>query len=362
MIRLLSLGLLSTAAYAKVSCDEITYSDKFTCGDDLKDESGWISTHNNQKVKYHVFTTSKTDESLAPLIVIHGGPGGSHLYMLPIKQLACTGRKVIMYDQAGSGESGILSPETNPWMIDVEYYAKEVDDIVNELKLGDFHILGHSWGGIVTQQYVLHHTPQTSSKLLSATHSSIFLNASTYGEGQKKLLENFPVHTRKVINNPESEDFEAVSGMLMSHFTCRTTPLPECVAEALGGINAELYIAMQGPSEFTISGVLGTWDTRNQHALSRNVKVPTLVTVGEHDTMHKLVVDEWRHEFASPVWKKKNVPSKISLIPNSGHMTMIDNNDAYLTEVDDFLRTAEKHHTEINAAMEVEHTKGFLRA
>lgn len=40
-----------------------------------------------------------SDPALYPLVTIHGGPGFDHQYLLPMKQLACAGRKVLFYDQ-----------------------------------------------------------------------------------------------------------------------------------------------------------------------------------------------------------------------------------------------------------------------
>src|SRR5262245_28446651 len=41
----------------------------------------------------------------APLVVLHGGPGATHDYLLSIADLAHGGRAVVHYDQLGNGRS-----------------------------------------------------------------------------------------------------------------------------------------------------------------------------------------------------------------------------------------------------------------
>ena len=54
-------------------------------------------------MKYWRYRPKKV--SNVPLVTLHGGPGWPHNYLLPLRQLACEGREVIFYDQAGCGAS-----------------------------------------------------------------------------------------------------------------------------------------------------------------------------------------------------------------------------------------------------------------
>ena len=40
-----------------------------------------------------------------PLILLHGGPGGTHDYLTPLAELASDGFPVVFYDQLGNGNS-----------------------------------------------------------------------------------------------------------------------------------------------------------------------------------------------------------------------------------------------------------------
>ena len=55
---------------------------------------------------YRVVGDLDPDAALAPLVVLHGGPGAAHDYCAPIADLvAPTGRAVVLYDQLGCGRS-----------------------------------------------------------------------------------------------------------------------------------------------------------------------------------------------------------------------------------------------------------------
>jgi proline iminopeptidase len=87
------------------------------------------------------------------LLVLHGGPGAHHDYLLP-QMLALTetagGREVVYYDQRGGGRSkttDIRTPIT--WQTQVA----DVAAVVRELELGDALLVGYSWGALLAMLY-----------------------------------------------------------------------------------------------------------------------------------------------------------------------------------------------------------------
>ena len=76
-----------------------------------------------------------------PLIVIHGGPGMPHDYLLSLKELAKE-HQIIFYDQRATGRStGEVTPETMQYQLFVE----DIDSLRNSLGLEKISIIGHSW-------------------------------------------------------------------------------------------------------------------------------------------------------------------------------------------------------------------------
>jgi proline-specific peptidase len=84
-----------------------------------------------------------------PLLMVHGGPGGNHLYMKPLASLG-SDRPIIFYDQLDCGES---DHPNNPANWTVERFVSEIDPIRDALGLSELHILGSSYGGLFAAEY-----------------------------------------------------------------------------------------------------------------------------------------------------------------------------------------------------------------
>jgi proline iminopeptidase len=91
-------------------------------------------------------------------------------------------------------------------------------------------------------------------------------------------------------------------------------------------MNQQLYMHMWGPSEFTATGTLKTYDAL---PYLKEIEVPTLFTVGEFDEAD--VATTRRHGAMVP-------GARVVVIPNAAHLTTWDNPDAQITAVREFLR------------------------
>ena len=73
------------------------------------------------------------DQTQPPLVALHGGPGGSHDYLLPLTDLARGGRALILYDQLGSGNSShIHGRGSDFWTI--ELFVSELRNLLATLE------------------------------------------------------------------------------------------------------------------------------------------------------------------------------------------------------------------------------------
>jgi len=91
----------------------------------------------------------------APLVVLHGGPGATHDYLLPLTGLAHGGRAVVMYDQLGNGSS-THHRDRGGDLWTVELFVRELANLLRHLGIEErYHVLGQSWGGFLAQEYAL---------------------------------------------------------------------------------------------------------------------------------------------------------------------------------------------------------------
>ena len=80
----------------------------------------------------------------APLVLLHGGPGASHDYLLPHLLPLARSHRLVFVDERGSGRSTGLE---DPRGYTVEAMVEDVEAVRQGLGLGRIALLGHSYGG-----------------------------------------------------------------------------------------------------------------------------------------------------------------------------------------------------------------------
>jgi proline-specific peptidase len=319
-------------------CDDLTPD---LCS--LHEQKGTILVKGDINLTYWKYESldalSQSDKF--PIVAIHGGPGVAHNYLLPLKQQACRGRPVIFYDQAGCGESKL--PENAslidyPWLLDPKYYSlEELPQLVDSLGLNNYHVVGNSWGSLLCQMFGL---DAADERLASMVLSGTFSDAQHYVQGQwdpkDGNLGSLPPYVQKRLHELEdaseykSEEYKAIVGVLTDFFTCRTAPAPDCVNDADAGTNEEIYVGMQGPSEFSIAGSLEHYNVTAR--LAELTDLPVLLTSGKFDTMRPKVVEETYRALPIAEWV---------LLERSGHLSMVDEPGPMNDAIADFLDRVE---------------------
>src|SRR5215470_557624 len=104
-----------------------------------------------------------------PLLVVHGGPGASHDYLLPYLLPLARHHRVVYMDERGSGKSGKLE---DPKGYTVENMVEDVEALRVALGLGKIDLLGHSYGGVLAQAYALRYQQHLSHLVLCSTFYS----------------------------------------------------------------------------------------------------------------------------------------------------------------------------------------------
>lgn len=98
------------------------------------------------------------------LLASHGGPGMTSHYMVDLEQLAGPNMAVVTYDQRGTGRS--TAPTGGASDYELEDYADDLEAIRRAIGANKVHVLGHSWGGLVTMAYAAAYPKQVASLLL----------------------------------------------------------------------------------------------------------------------------------------------------------------------------------------------------
>ena len=86
-----------------------------------------------------------------PLVILHGGPGADHEYLLPQMLHLAEKHDVLFYDQRGGGRSRTNDQEPVTWQVHVD----DLSAIAKEFALDPLLVVGYSWGGLLATLYTL---------------------------------------------------------------------------------------------------------------------------------------------------------------------------------------------------------------
>ena len=99
-----------------------------------------------------LYWTEYGDPDAPPLLVLHGGPGASHDYLLPQMLALTEGHRVVFYDQRGGGRSR-SDDDREP--IGWRDQVADVERVVAELHIEPLTLVGYSWGGLLAMLYAI---------------------------------------------------------------------------------------------------------------------------------------------------------------------------------------------------------------
>lgn len=272
----------------------------------------------------------------APLVVVHGGPGASHDYLLPYLWPLARHHRVVFIDERGSGRSGKLE---NPVGYTVDAMVADLEAVRRALGLGKIDLLGHSYGGVLAQAYAFQHQDHLNHLILCST----FYSTRELNQVFERMKKKMPAELRRRIDQMEAKglyghgkDFEkgrypeayetAAWGEGYFPYLYRNHPDPSFDPTA-GAMSWDLYREMWGShGEFVVDGNLVSVEYADRLP---SIRVPTLITAGDHDQVDPETTREMQRMIPG---------SSIVIFPNSGHMTFVDQNTMFLDAVEDFLR------------------------
>lgn len=90
-------------------------------------------------------------EGAPQLLVLHGGPGAHHDYLLPQMLDLAEDHELIFYDQRGGGRSRVDARDAITWRTHVE----DLSAVVTEITRGRPSIVGYSWGGLLALLHLI---------------------------------------------------------------------------------------------------------------------------------------------------------------------------------------------------------------
>lgn len=286
---------------------------------------------------YHLWTNTQGSGKIH-LLALHGGPGGNHEYWEDTAdQLKKQGLdvQVTMYDQLGSlysDQPDFSDPEVAKKHLTYDYFLDEVEEVRQKLGIDNFYLIGQSWGGLLVQEYAVKYGQHLKGAIISSMVDEIDEYVDNVNKCREETLPAEEVAFMKACeqkNDYDNERYQRNVQILNEAFVDRKQPSKLYHLKNLGG--SAVYHAFQGDNEFVITGKLKDWHFRENLP---KIKVPTLLTFGEHETM----------PLATARTMQKLIPnSRLVTTPNGGHHHMVDNPDVYYKHLADFIRDVESN-------------------
>jgi proline iminopeptidase len=254
-----------------------------------------------------------------PLIIIPGGPGGTHLGYRVFDSLA-KDNEIIYFDAFGRGKSDTAK--------DVKEYSlardiEDIDGLRKALHLEKLNVLGHSYGGVVAQGYALKYPEHVNHLILANTFHSYLMWQANDDNSNHEIKTNYPEvwdslmiirEAGAVSSDPEHQRLysKVPYGFLYAYnpdnFLSRGgKPYPN-------PFNSKLYYQMVGrDGDFIVGSDIGTFDYRKE---LKNLKMPVLIYGGRYDRVAVPVMMEKFKEYCPQ--------AKFVISEKSGHNPQVE--------------------------------------
>jgi 3-oxoadipate enol-lactonase len=269
-------------------------------------------TSSNQPIHFTTVRAGQIDLGVAqcgagaPVVFVHGFPLDNSMWDGQLTRIGKS-RRAIAVDLRGFGRSEVV-----PGTATMAQMADDIDALLTALDIAEPVVLcGLSMGGYVAFQFWKRHRSRVRALVLCDTRA--IADTPEAAAGRLKTADDVIAHGM----GPLAE------AMLPKLFAPATFQARPEIIEA-----ARKTILAQKPEGVAaaLRGMAERPDTR--HCLPE-VSQPTLVVVGEHDAIS--TVDEMRG-LAGAI-----LPAEFVVIPNSGHMTPLENAPAFDTALEKFL-------------------------
>ncbi|HTI62763.1 MAG TPA: alpha/beta fold hydrolase [Gemmatimonadaceae bacterium] len=257
-----------------------------------------------------------------PLLVLHGGPGANHDYLLPQMLDLADEHQLVFYDQRGGGRSpGDRTPVT--WRTHVE----DLDHVIDELGAAPLAIVGYSWGGLLAMLYAIEaaagRTRFQPERLILIDPAPVSRRYRLQFEAEFARRQTDPtiLAMREQLVSSGLRDRE-----------------PAAYRQRVFELSVAGYFADPGAARdltpFRVTGRVqeSVWQSLDDYDLTEpgqldTVTVPTLILHGRHDPI----------PLASSEAAARSLRARLVVLEHSGHVPYVEQPDALFRAIRTFL-------------------------
>jgi proline iminopeptidase len=234
----------------------------------------------------------------AEAVVLHGGPGADHGYLLPQFEQLADERALLFYDQRGGGRSRSGTPRPS-W----QDHVADLEALRQERALGPLTLVGYSWGGLLALLYALERPAAVARLALCSPAAPVH---SYRAEMQATL--------RARSRRPEAERLRGFPRAVAGYFAD-----PRRASELTP-------FRVESRAERSVLASLGNYDLRPRLG---EIDVPLLVLHGTEDPIPL----QYSEELARLAPR-----GRLVALPGCGHVPYVECPDRFFPPLQAFLR------------------------
>ena len=290
-------------------------------------------------IQYRIFRPRQLQQK-APLVVLHGGPLIPCNYLLPLAYVIVD-RSIIFYDQLGCGQSAvvasasILTTETaegkSTSILDVDAMVRDLDRLLEHWKLSQYHLMGHSFGGILLFEYLKYCAAKKSPEVLSRCRSVLLASVPTstvlVEEEVQRLCQDLVSSGRSLEDDDDEGDSMGVSTLpkkvpklFRETHECRMVPTPFPLMDSYSRAGPVKLRGLQSIGSYTATPLSSEHNADGDNNTPERLTLPALVIRGQHDFVTEACVKDWDTLFQG---------CKFMTLAGCSHYGMLENEAMY---------------------------------
>lgn len=256
-----------------------------------------------------------------PVLLLSGGPGFSPEYLRPVAEKLSGERSFVLLHQRGTGRSAVENYDAQT--LALKNLVGDLEALRRELRLEQWTIVGHSFGGILSMMYAREH-PERVAKLAlvdsggPTLRSVLKFNAnleSRFTEEDRAKIKEWSAEER-VKENRRRAVLELTRAKTPAYFADRARAKP-----LMDSLNEESF------SDAMFRAVVPQMFSLDLRAGLEKVKAPVLILHGKQDPLE--TVDELRETFPF---------AKIEVLEGAGHFPWMEQPEPFYAALSRFLQ------------------------
>lgn len=293
------------------------------------------------RLSYRIYNPSSmdgTDDSGgAPLLVLHGGPGLPSEYLYPLVRHIPSSRSVLFYDQLGCGKSSQPSDRS---AYSISQSVDDLETFVDSMNLSRFHLLGHSYGGVLAYEYIkriCERIAERSPETKTSTEDSSF---SKHADKKMKCLSVILSNSSTSMKLSDTEwdrlvqelmdqddDTKTINERFRKQNQCRTSQMPSALESAIRHAG-KIWVGTDVVSDYVATPLSST--------AAQTLLPPTLLIRGEYDFVTELCTAGWKDLF------RDGSGFREVLMSECAHYCHFEDGDRYGSVIEEFCSSQDK--------------------